>query len=204
MKFTKLAGIAAVAVSLAFAGSAMAAPITGTLTLNGTSGPQQFVGSGGATIATYTGISFAPSSNVFNASAGTGDLAIFTGTSGTIEDFTYVPTFSAIPSFVIISGTDTLTFNLDTVSAAATNGWTGTDSLGFINLTLTGVLTVNGGEETDAVILFSGTKINSTASSWSATLIAEGRPTQVPEPLTLALLGAGLAGMGALRFRRKA
>jgi|GEM_PF-4038202 len=201
-KFKSFVAAAAVAASMALGATAVSAtPINGTLTLAGTGG--QFTATGGANVSTYTGVSFAPSSNTFNTTASTGDLAIFTGTSGTIQDFTYVPSVTPASSFVIISGLNTLTFDLASVDAIG-NGWTGSGTNGFLNLTLKGVLTVNGGEATDAIILFSGTQTSPTVTSWSGTLIAEGKPIRTPEPATLALIGAGLAGMGMMRRRKKA
>jgi hypothetical protein len=202
------------ALAVAWTAPAAATPVNGTLTINST-GSIQFVPTGGTSVATYTGLSFAPSSHAFNASGGSGDLAVFTGTSGSISDFTYLPTFSPLASFVIISGGTILTFDLASVTPiGTTNGWLQSinSESGTFNLKLDGTLKVTGFDDTEATILLSGTQILfrnanqviiSRADSWSGTLISSGTPVRTPEPATLALIGAGLAGMGALR-RRKA
>src|SRR6185437_6584933 len=122
-----LIGMAAGVLALAAVWSAPAAatPVNGTLTLNA-NGNIQFTATGGATVPTFTGLSFAPSGNQFNAAGGSLDLAVFTGTSGTISDFTYLPS-APVASFVIISGSTALTFDLATVSVfTPPNGWTQT------------------------------------------------------------------------------
>lgn len=211
-----LIGLAAGALALTMAWTAPAAatPVNGTLTINA-SGSIQFAPTGGTTVPTFTGLSFGPSSNAFNAAGGSDDLAIFTGTSGSISDFTYLPS-APVASFVIISGGTTLTFDLVSVTPlGSANGWFQSLNAesGVFNLQIDGVLKVTGYEDTEATILLSGTQIIvrnragaivSHADSYSGTLIASGEPVRTPEPTTLALIGAGLAGMGALRRRKAA
>ncbi len=199
--FKSFAAVATVAVGMALGlGSANAAFVTGAATLNGV-GQLQFQPTGGATVGTYTGISFASSSNAFTVGGSSGDLAGFDGATGTIKDFTYVP-FSSITNFLLILS-PAASFDataIDATSGPFGNGWSANGK--FLNLEISGILHISGFDDTLATLTLAGTFTNAQTISWSGTLAAQ--PVSTPEPATLALIGAGLAGMGMMRRRKKA
>jgi len=199
------AGVATVALSLAFGmGSAAASFVTGSATVNGV-GQLQFqpVGSVGSPPGDYTGVSFAASSNQFTVGGASSDLSGLAGATGTIKDFTYVP-FSSITDFLLILS-PSASFDATSISTSSGpfgNGWSADGQ--FLNLSITGILHLSGFDDTTATLAFAGTFTNAQTISWSGSLAAAGNPpVRTPEPATLALIGAGLAGMGMMR-RRKA
>jgi hypothetical protein len=133
----------------------------------------------------------------FSIGAGEGfvDTAAPGGTLFTAGGFTFDLSAAGILS------TTSLSCTLGQCTDARTVGLLGqVAGNGFDSTAWTGVLTLNGacggagGACTDQ---------NTYSPSWSLSLTALGRPTTVPEPSTLALLGIGLLGFGVTRLRRR-
>jgi hypothetical protein len=141
---------------------------------------------------------------------GTGDLAAFVvGASATmnVDPWTFTGPFVAhSPFLTLTNGADTAVFDLDT-SIAILNR-TGTNINSSLSLFLLGTLTTSGPgfaglDPSAASVTFAATAAG-TRGGFTVSLSAPpAPPTTVPEPATLALLGAGLAAAGMFG-RRKA
>ena len=193
-RFTKIA--AGVALTIA-AAAASAVPITGSIQLDGNTSwapvnaagvVQPAINAPGTTGFDLLANGTAIKSNM---ASSTGDFtSVANGTVGTMKDLfnatTGVP--PTILNFWTVGG-----FSFDLVSASL-DGKTSK----FLNITGTGIVHKVGFDDTAGEFSWTGTKSGNSFS------FAADSSTDVPEPMTLAMLGAGLLGLGAARRRAKA
>ena len=142
---------------------------------------------GGATLADATGVDFV--GDTFFVTGALGDLSgIALGTTGTISDFDFSPSLSPSPVDPLwsVSGFD---FVLNSISIDA-------QDVSTLALTGEGVMSGGGFDETPGNWSFSADNSGGGLFAWSSTTNVNGGP-QVPLPGSLALLGLGLAVLGA-------
>ena len=172
-----------------WAGSAGAAPLIGSGSVSMAGG---FTPKGGnADLSDAKGIHFLPAGpgNVMVTSpGGTGSFAsLTTGTVGSIHDFNFTP-FTPVGNFLTIGA---FSFDLNSITVVTQNAT-------FLDLHGTATVSEAGFADTTATFDFSGQGGGAPATfSWSATASA----SDVPEPMTVGILGIGLAGFGVLRRR---
>jgi hypothetical protein len=124
--------------------------------------------------------------NSVNASGPTGSFTSFGTCSGCIDMTTPWTWISDTGQFLIDNGGGLTTLRFD-VNSLGANSFNGT----FLNITYNGTINLDAFSPTAGKAYFSGNP-----GSFSLTLVA------VPEPSTLALLGAALLVLGFLQFRR--
>jgi hypothetical protein len=199
MKKTLYALAAAAALTAFVAAPASAAPINASaaISFSGVSADSNNVNA--ASSFTFTGAQLS--------NTGNGSLAGFaSGTSVTgVSPFVFSPSSSQLGFLTFTNGSLTATFDL--ASETVTNRTT-TSSGGTISIFALGTLHLTGFDNTAASLNISATESGVTSGfptwSLSATLQAPPEaPPGVPEPITLALFGAGLAGLGMMRKAKK-
>ena len=182
---------AVIAVAALAAAPASAVKISGDVSFNGGFTPNGSIGTGG----TATAIDFDPNGagGLITVTQSDGDFAangVVNGTTGSIQDFTFAPFAGPIAGFWTLG---IFSFQLDNITSTSFFTAGGQD---FLVLTGTGIISAAGFDDTAGSWSFSGNRSGSTFS-FSASSGA------IPEPATLALIGAGLLGLGVAR-RRKA
>lgn len=190
--FAKLLGV------LAFAGSALisqAAPLSVGSSISFTSdGSTIWAGSGGTSVATYTGIATFGGVAVNNR---TGSFVGFVSSGNAVTmpgSVSFANPFISNPMWQVGGFSFNLsTFSVDRYIAGVTPGYTGL----FDTLVLSGkgIISGNGFDQTNGAWTWSGDALGNQAFNFSSATVA-----LVPEGgLTISLLGLALLGLAALR-----
>lgn len=119
------------------------------------------------------------------------------GDSGTLKDLPNLSGFTPISNYLSLSGG--VSIDLNTLTVVSQTG----PIPGYINIA--GDVTVHapGFDATSGSLTFTGTTSDNNTFTLAVTTSASTPPSQVPEPMSLALLGLGLLGMFAVIRRQR-
>ena len=203
LRTTLLAAVAATALAL----PALAVPIAAGSSINidgGDTGTPTSVTVDMATALTFQSVQTGPQSGTVGA---TGSFAgLFpNSTPGTITGSTLNLVVGAqpiSPFYSFTSGGNMLTFNLTSITNISRLAASGASPA---NLTVqaAGIINLTGFDATLGGISIS-TNGRGVTTFAATTIAGTNPPTRVPEPVSIALVGTGLVGLGLIRRRRKA
>jgi hypothetical protein len=200
MKIFECAKAAAVVFGLAFAGSAMAAPVfdisSGTLTLN------RFLAAAGGETDDVRGL---VNLNVSDGGSLVGPVVLADQTGGTDPGFTTLAFGNALVIGInaAFDQFSAVTFDFATIVSGATTAdvtATGAPIATVTDPALTGTL----GPMVFTFALQSVTPVGAdVVATYTLSGVASGAVAATPEPATLAIAGLGLAVLGVVRWRRR-